>query len=145
LTTCRYSPTPSKRLGAATRTFSGTCGGREAALLGCRRCGMLRGTRLPPWRGGGSEVGGEAVGFRRDGKAARGWRVWVRRHADALARCGLPDALYADEAAWENFLAEGFLPAGCGAWGGWRVEMLSPEQAARLHALLQAECPGYPF
>src|SRR5262245_29164155 len=85
------------------------------------------------------------MGFRRDSKAARAWREWRQRHAATLAKCGLPEVVYHDPVAWENFLVEGFLPAGCGVWSGWKVEMLSPEQARTLYTFLDRECAGHPF
>jgi len=85
------------------------------------------------------------MSFRRKGKAAKHWRDWVERHADALAKCGLPEVVYRDAAAWENFLFEGFLPDGSGVYSGWKVEMLSAEQAGRFDDFLDRECVGHPF
>jgi hypothetical protein len=85
------------------------------------------------------------MSFRRKGKAAKTWRDWVERHADALAQCGLPEVVYQDERAWENFLAEGFLPAGSGVYSGWKVELLSAEQGRRFYDFLDWECAEHPF
>jgi hypothetical protein len=85
------------------------------------------------------------MSFRRDAKGMKHWKDWRRRHAGVLSSCGLPEVVYRDEAAWENFLAEGFLPDGCGVWSGWEVERLAPEQARRLLAFLTRECSDHPF
>jgi hypothetical protein len=89
--------------------------------------------------------GGHAMGFRRDGKAAKGWRDWRQKHAATLAKCGLPEVVYRDPVAWENFLVEGFLPPGSDVWSGWKVEMLSPQQARDLYAFLDREVADHPF
>ena len=88
---------------------------------------------------------GKTMSFRRKGKKLNAWRDWIEKHADALAGCGLPEVVYKDAVAWENFLADGFLPDGCGAWSGWKVEMLSADQARRLYDFLDGECAGHPF
>ena len=85
------------------------------------------------------------MSFRRDGKAANRWRDWRASHAAALSECGLPEAVFRDEAVWENFLAEGYVGAGHGAWSGWKVELLSPEQARRLDDFLRTACADHPF
>lgn len=85
------------------------------------------------------------MSFRRNGKTSKHWQQWRAKHAAALAQCGLPEVLFQDEVAWENFLAEGFLPAGCGVWSGWSIEMLSPEQVRCLHDFLNKECAGHIF
>lgn len=85
------------------------------------------------------------MSFRRDGKARRAWEDWRARHAPTLAACGLPDVVCRDEIAWENFLVDGFLPDGSGSWSGWKIEMLSPEQARRFYHFLEDECADHPF
>jgi hypothetical protein len=68
------------------------------------------------------------MAFRRDGQAAHSWSLWLGHHRDALVRCGIPDSLYAEERRWVGLL-EG---DGWDAETGWRVEMLTPQQAGRL-------------
>ena len=38
-----------------------------------------------------------------------------------------------------------FLPAGCGVYSGWTVDLLSPEQVRLFSAFLERECRGHPF
>ena len=88
---------------------------------------------------------GAAMSFRRKGKAANNWREWIADHRETLSRCGLPEVVYSDPVAWENFLVDGFLPDGCGVWSGWHVEMLSADQVRRFYAFLDHACAGHPF
>ena len=68
------------------------------------------------------------MAFRRDGQAGRAWSLWLERNRDALVRCGMPDFLYAEERCWIGLLeADGW-----DAETGWRVEMLTPQQADHL-------------
>ena len=75
------------------------------------------------------------MAFRRDTQAARSWSLWLDRHRDTLVRCGLPHFVYADEPRWFRFLGHD----GWDAETGWRVEMLTPDQAARLHEFVVQE------
>jgi hypothetical protein len=85
------------------------------------------------------------MSFRRKSKVAKSWREWKEKHTEALSQCGLPEVVYKDAVAWENFLFQGFLPDGCGVWSGWKVEMLSPDQARRFYDFLDGECAAPPF
>jgi hypothetical protein len=65
------------------------------------------------------------MAFRRDGQAGRALSLWLDRHRDALVRCGIPDFVYAEERRWVGLLdADGW-----DAETGWRVGMLTPQQA----------------
>lgn len=85
------------------------------------------------------------MSFRRNGKSAKHWNDWRARHSAMLSRCGLPAVFYRDAIAWENFLVDGYLPAGCGAYSGWSVDLLSPEQVRLFAEFLEQECRDHPF
>src|SRR5688500_18861003 len=68
------------------------------------------------------------MSFRRDGGKAQRWQQWLAEHRSALTAAGVPDWVWSEQQRWLRFLGEGGLD-----WeSGWRVEMLSPEQALRL-------------
>jgi hypothetical protein len=75
------------------------------------------------------------VAFRRDRQAAHCWSLWLGHHRDALVRCGIPEFLYAEERRWVRLLEED----GWDAESGWRVEMLTPQQAGRLQEFVIRE------
>jgi hypothetical protein len=75
------------------------------------------------------------MAFRRDGGEANEWKRWRAKHRDALTRAGIPDDLLADKLRWLVFLESG----GWDAESGFKVDMLSRNQAAELHALLVRE------
>jgi hypothetical protein len=75
------------------------------------------------------------VAFRRDGEAARSWSLWLDRHHEGLLRCGIPDFLYTEERRWVQFLeADGW-----DSKSGWRIQMLTPQQAGHLRDLVIRE------
>ena len=72
------------------------------------------------------------MSFHQDKDRSQAWKKWLERHRDELTAAGLPDWEYADEMRWLHFLEEGGLD-----WEtGWRVEMLSPQQAERFGSFI---------
>jgi hypothetical protein len=56
----------------------------------------------------------------------------VGQHFDELTAAGVPLEIFSNEYRWANFLEEGGID-----WeSGWRVEVLSPQQAERLRRFL---------
>src|SRR5262245_5841208 len=80
------------------------------------------------------------MGFRRDGKAAheesRQWQAWLGAHAELLRDCGLPPGVLQSRADWEYLLRFGYHCGGAYPGIDFRLEDLSPSQAAALRALL---------
>jgi hypothetical protein len=75
------------------------------------------------------------MSFRRNSDRPLAWKRWVGLHRDELTSAGVPAEILSDELRWWRFLEEGGLD-----WNtGWRVEMLSPQQAATLHRLITTE------
>lgn len=81
------------------------------------------------------------MSFRRKSDLPLAWNRWVDLHREELIRAGLPAEIFSDEQRWYMFLQEGGLD-----WStGWRVEMLSSQQAEILHRLISTEFPGADF
>jgi hypothetical protein len=68
------------------------------------------------------------MAVRRDGPRARSWQRWLDQNRDALIRCSLPEFVFSDDSRWLRFIEHG----GWDHETGWRVEMLSPDQASAL-------------
>ncbi len=75
------------------------------------------------------------MSFRRNSDQPLAWKRWVGQHRDELTTAGVPEELFSDELRWWRFLGEGGLDEGT----GWRVEMLSPQQAETLYRLIIRE------
>jgi hypothetical protein len=72
------------------------------------------------------------MSFRRDGGKAYRWQQWLAEHRESLTAAGVPDWVWSEELRWIRFLEEGGMD-----WeSGWRVEMLSPDQAFRLRVFI---------
>lgn len=75
------------------------------------------------------------MSFRRNSERPLAWKRWVDLHRGGLTAAGVPAEIFSDELRWWRFLEEGGLD-----WDtGWRVEMISPQQAAILHQLITTE------
>src|SRR5687768_1386232 len=75
------------------------------------------------------------MSFRRNSDRSLAWKRWVDLHRDELTAAGVPAEIFSDELRWWRFLEDGGLD-----WDtGWRVEMLSPQQAEILHRLITTE------
>jgi hypothetical protein len=75
------------------------------------------------------------LGFRRSPdrvNAARAWQRFVERNAALVAAAGLPPAVTARLAHWDDFLVHGCVAGDPDAFG---IDQLSPEQYASLAAL----------
>ncbi len=75
------------------------------------------------------------MSFRRDSEGQRAWQVWVGQHRDALRRCGLPEFVLSDEPRWFRFVEHD----GWDQESGWRISMLSPDQASALYDFITSE------
>ncbi|MBX3449028.1 MAG: hypothetical protein KF777_05670 [Planctomycetaceae bacterium] len=74
------------------------------------------------------------MSFRRNPDRPLAWKRWVGQHFDELTAAGVRLEIFSNEYRWANFLEEGGID-----WeSGWRIEMLSPQQAERLHRFLIA-------
>jgi hypothetical protein len=83
----------------------------------------------------GSSREERSMSYRRDSEGQRAWRVWVDQHRDALLRCSLPEFVFSDEPRWFRFVEHD----GWDQESGWRVTMLSPDQASALYDFLTSE------
>jgi hypothetical protein len=78
------------------------------------------------------------VSYRHDGESRRAWRLWVDQHRDSLLDCSLPEFIFSDEMRWFRFVEDG----GWDQESGWRISMLSPDQASACHDFLMREYGG---
>ena len=75
------------------------------------------------------------MAFRHDGKKTQEWKQWLARNGAALVRAGIPDWLLRDKLRWLGFLEH----SGWDAESGFKVDMLTLDQARELHGFLIRE------